>query len=192
MLYYREETAQSIAMLCNCLKQKEQHVEWLLALPLYHFLNGSCKPFEEPELNPEKIGWGQEENLDIKKIRGELHSSNKGYVRCVDQTCVVMERYTCSLFFFSFLQEYFEKCEHLFSLDPLLLQVLTYICPDKELAFLFGKIPPFLSTVWLAENALKFRGMSQTEVSIYACYKGGTMTLFKYLFFFRLKITQYG
>lgn len=77
--YCRREAAQAIAMLCSRLKQKLQNVEWLLVLPLYHFLNGSCEPFGKPEMNPEKIGWGQEEDLKIWEIRDKLHSSKEGY-----------------------------------------------------------------------------------------------------------------
>lgn len=77
-LDYRRETAQLIAVLCNRLKQKPQNVEWLLALPLYHFLKGSCQPFGKPEMNPEKIGWG-EEGLDIWDIRDRVDSSKEGY-----------------------------------------------------------------------------------------------------------------
>ena len=79
VLDFREETAQSIAMLCSRLKKKPQSVEWLLALPLYHFLKGSCQPFGKPEMNPEKIGWEQEEDLDIWEIRDKVLSSKKGY-----------------------------------------------------------------------------------------------------------------
>ena len=79
VLDFREETAQSIAMLCSRLKKKLQSVEWLLALPLYHFLKGNCQPFGKPEMNPEKIDWGQEEDLDIWEIRDKVFSSKKGY-----------------------------------------------------------------------------------------------------------------
>ena len=79
MHYCRKETAQSIAMLCSRLKQRPQSVEWLLALPLYHFLKGSCQPFGNPEMNPEKIGWGQEEDLKIWEMRGKVLSSKEGY-----------------------------------------------------------------------------------------------------------------
>ena len=74
----RKETAQLIAVLCNRLKRKLQNVEWLLALPLYHFLKGSCEPFGKPEMDPEKIRWG-EEGLEIWEIRSKVYYSKEGY-----------------------------------------------------------------------------------------------------------------
>ena len=67
--------------------------------------------------------------------------------------------------FFRFIQEFFEKCEHLLALDPLLLRVLIFICPDKELAFIFEKIPPYLSTTWLAYKAFHAYTMNKPEAS---------------------------
>ena len=78
VLGYRRETAQLIAILCNRLKHRPQNVEWLLALPLYHFLKGSCEPFGKLEMNPERIGW-EEEGLDIQEIRYKVLSSKEGY-----------------------------------------------------------------------------------------------------------------
>ena len=76
----RLETAQSIGILCNRLKQRPQSGEWLLALPLCHFLRGSCEPFGKPEMDPENIRWGREEGLDIREIRAKLQHSKEGYV----------------------------------------------------------------------------------------------------------------
>ena len=67
--------------------------------------------------------------------------------------------------FYRFMQEFFEKCEHLLVLDPLLLRVLIFICPDKELASLFEKIPPYLSTTWLAYKAFHAYTMNKPEAS---------------------------
>ena len=50
--------------------------------------------------------------------------------------------------------EIFDKFGQFFILDPLLLQVCVYICPKKDLPVLFQRIPPVLSTVWLAHMAL--------------------------------------
>jgi len=76
----RLETAQSIGILCKHLQERPQSGEWLLVLPLYHFLRGDCKPFGKPELDPEKIGWDREEGLDIREIRAKLQHSKEGYV----------------------------------------------------------------------------------------------------------------
>jgi len=75
---------------------------------------------------------------------------------------------------FRLIQEYFEKCEHLFALDPLLLRVVICICPNKDLAYLFERIPPFLSTTWLANRACNVGRMSKNEASAYT---------YSYLFF---------
>ena len=91
MLDCRLETAQSIGFLCNRLKQRPQSGEWLLALPLYHFLRGNCEPFGKPELNPEKIYWSLEEVLDIREFRAKLRLSKEGYVRNV--TYCIKEHY---------------------------------------------------------------------------------------------------
>jgi len=67
--------------------------------------------------------------------------------------------------FFRLIQEFFEKCEHLLVLDPLLLRVLIFVCPDKELASLFERIPPFLSATWLAHKAYQAHSMNKPEAS---------------------------
>ena len=92
MLDCRLETAQSIGILCSRLKQRPQSGEWLLALPLGHFLRGNCEPFGKPELNPEKIYWGLEEGLDIREIRAKLHLPKEGYVGNV--TYCIKEHYS--------------------------------------------------------------------------------------------------
>ena len=66
---------------------------------------------------------------------------------------------------FRLIQEYFGKCEHLFELDPLLLRVVVCICPNKDLNYLFERIPPFLSTTWLANRAWYIRAMNKDEAS---------------------------
>jgi len=67
------------------------------------------------------------------------------------------------------MQEFFDKYEHLLVLDPLLLRVLIFICPDKELASLFERIPPFLSTTWLEYKAYQAHSMNKPEASAYTC-----------------------
>lgn len=71
--------------------------------------------------------------------------------------------------FYRFMQEFFDKYEHLLELDPLLLRVLIFICPDKELASLFERIPPFLSTTWLEYKAYQAHSMNKPEASAYTC-----------------------
>ena len=80
------------------------------------------------------------------------------------------------IFSIRLIQEYFEKCEHLFALDPLLLRVVICICPDKDLNYLFERIPPFLSTTWLANRTWFIGGLNKHEASAYG-------TTHAYLFF---------
>ena len=49
-----------------------------------------------------------------------------------------------------FIEESFDRFKDHFVLDPLLVRVFVYICPVKDLPSLFERIPPVLSTVWLA------------------------------------------
>ena len=52
-------------------------------------------------------------------------------------------------YLYRFIRDKFDSFEHLFILDPLLLRVIIYICPRKDLASLFERIHPVLSTTWL-------------------------------------------
>ena len=51
---------------------------WLYAIPLVHFLRGTSAPFQKPELNPEKMTWG-EKGLGLLHVRQETNEKNYGY-----------------------------------------------------------------------------------------------------------------
>lgn len=51
-LYFREEVAKAVSQLCERLSAKKVEnftVEWLLAIPLYHFLMNVSKPYDKPK-----------------------------------------------------------------------------------------------------------------------------------------------
>lgn len=55
--------------------------EWLYALPLIHFLQQECIPFEKPLKNSDKIVW-EESKLDLARLRERTAvKTNIGYVR---------------------------------------------------------------------------------------------------------------
>ena len=77
----RTEVASSVAVLCKeTRKGKFQECSWLLALPLYHFLKGFSEPFQTRVLDPNKISFNQEKELDLDGFKNKTYSSEKGYV----------------------------------------------------------------------------------------------------------------
>jgi len=65
--------ASAIESLCNKLMQQAwtSNPEWLLAVPLLHFLRGDSKPFEEPKFggSPESLAWWGAQKLDIREFQ---------------------------------------------------------------------------------------------------------------------------
>ena len=65
--------AEAISSLCNDLikMRKFKTLAWLKAIPLYHFLQGQCHPFQKPEMNPMKIIWWESVGgLELYGMRG--------------------------------------------------------------------------------------------------------------------------
>lgn len=52
--------------------------EWLYAVPLLHFLRKDSFPFQMPELNPEKMLWG-DKNLGLGLVRSKTCDKQFGY-----------------------------------------------------------------------------------------------------------------
>lgn len=76
----RTEVASSVALLCKqTRKGKFRECSWLLVLPLYHFLKGFSEPFQTPVVDPGKILFNQEKELDLDGFRHQTYSE-KGYV----------------------------------------------------------------------------------------------------------------
>ena len=61
----RSEVATSVAVLCKQTRKGKFNKEWLLALPLYHFLKGFSEPYEKPVMDPKRISFNQEIELDL-------------------------------------------------------------------------------------------------------------------------------
>ena len=71
----------SDAMIAFCLSLSHRKLferpSWLYAIPLVHFLRGTSCPFQKPELNPEKMTWG-DKSLGLGHIRRETNSKSLG------------------------------------------------------------------------------------------------------------------
>ncbi|XP_068734956.1 E3 ubiquitin-protein ligase rnf213-alpha-like isoform X2 [Montipora capricornis] len=69
----RNYAAEAIENLCNLLIKQAwgSNSEWLLAVPLLHFLRDESKPFEEPDMTgwPKTMAWWGAEKLRIREFR---------------------------------------------------------------------------------------------------------------------------
>jgi hypothetical protein len=53
---------------------------WLYTIPLIHFLQGTSAPFQKPELNPEKMTWGEKGlDLGLLHVLKETNEKSCGY-----------------------------------------------------------------------------------------------------------------
>ena len=76
----RTEVASSVALLCKQTRKGNfRECSWLFALPLYHFLKGFSEPFQTQVLDPEKIFFNQEKELDLDSFKNKTYSSEKWY-----------------------------------------------------------------------------------------------------------------
>ena len=73
----KKKVADAISHFCRELLHSKilQYPQWLYAIPLTHFLRGDCKPFQEPELNPEKMKWG-DKHLGLTVVRSWTQDKN--------------------------------------------------------------------------------------------------------------------
>ena len=71
--YFIRYAADAIENLCNLVIRHpwRSDPEWLLAVPLLHFLRGESKPFEEPDMGgwPETMAWWGAEKLKIAEFK---------------------------------------------------------------------------------------------------------------------------
>jgi len=71
MLCFLSFAVSAVESLCNQLMKNawSSNPEWLLAVPLLHFLRGDSKPFEEPDIGvtPESLAWWGAEKLSIQR-----------------------------------------------------------------------------------------------------------------------------
>jgi len=77
----RKVVAEAISGFCMHLAHSRtlHNPEWLYAVPLLHFLRNDSSPFQMPELNPEKMQWG-DKNLGLSSIRSKTYDMQLGYV----------------------------------------------------------------------------------------------------------------
>ena len=72
---FKRTAASAIERLCNQILEQAWNItpdyEWLLAVPLMHFLRGDSKPFEEPEMGgqPDNSAWWGAENLNLGNLK---------------------------------------------------------------------------------------------------------------------------
>ncbi len=73
MSYFNRSAASAIESLCNQLMKQAwtSNPEWLLAVPLLHFLRGDSKPFEEPDIggSPQNLAWWGAQKLSISEFQ---------------------------------------------------------------------------------------------------------------------------
>ena len=72
----RSEVAKSVVLLCKqTWRIRKSCKEWLCAVPLYHFLKESCKPFAKLELNPEKAPFISYHELGLEEYKTTMDDS---------------------------------------------------------------------------------------------------------------------
>lgn len=73
LLCFISSAAGAIESLCNQLMKDDCtfNLEWILAVPILHFLRGESKPFEEPDIQgwPKTPDWWGAHELEIGKFR---------------------------------------------------------------------------------------------------------------------------
>lgn len=73
VIFHNRFAAGAIESLCNQLIKHTWtfNPEWLLAVPLLHFLRGDTKPFEEPDVggSPQMRAWWGAEKLNIEEFQ---------------------------------------------------------------------------------------------------------------------------
>ena len=76
----RKLVSEALITFCVSLSHRKlfERPSWLYTIPLIHFLQGASAPFQKPELNPEKMTWG-EKGLGLLHVRQETSEKNCGY-----------------------------------------------------------------------------------------------------------------
>ena len=60
---------------------KKFSTDWLLALPLQHFLSGRSKPFDKPEMNPEVLLNSWKKTIEEFRYNEPKSKTEAGYVK---------------------------------------------------------------------------------------------------------------
>lgn len=73
IICFIRSSASAIERLCNQLMKQTStsNPEWLLAMPMLHFLRGDSKPFQEPDIGgwPRDLAWWGAEKLAIAEFQ---------------------------------------------------------------------------------------------------------------------------
>jgi len=88
-------------------RAKKFITDWLPVLPLQHFLNGRCKPFDKPEMDPKALleSWRITiTDIHLDELRSKLEV---GYVRNEYQYCKYLPSSLVVLLYYAGL---FRKC----------------------------------------------------------------------------------
>ena len=78
----KKSLTETVLQFCNELHHRTQfnHLEWLYAVPLLHFLQGVSRPFDKIELDADKIQWG-DKNLGLSDLKSQEYDGDMRYVR---------------------------------------------------------------------------------------------------------------
>ena len=76
----RSKFATSVAVLCKQTRKGKFYKEWLFALPLYHFLKDLSVPYQKPVIDPDKISFKQEQELDLDGFKHKAYDAMEGYI----------------------------------------------------------------------------------------------------------------
>ena len=77
----KKSLTETVLQFCNELLHRTQfnHLEWLYAVPLLHFLQGVSRPFGTIELDADKIEWG-DGNLGLYDLRNLKYGGDVRYL----------------------------------------------------------------------------------------------------------------
>lgn len=70
---------------------KKFRTDWLLALPLQHFLSGLSKPFDKPEMDPEALLKSWKRTIDELRLNEPKSKAEAGWVN-IDIIIPVLQR----------------------------------------------------------------------------------------------------
>jgi hypothetical protein len=104
-------------------------LDWLYVVPLYHFMNGDCKPYMKLECSPKIGARAENPELNLKQFKRNIP--------------------------LGFVKEHYNSLEQLFVADPLLLHDFIYLTRPDDYVNLFQKIPTHLSLACLLSLAFE-------------------------------------
>ena len=125
--------------------------DWLFVLPICHFLSGSWEPFASPKLYPvpnDFFGrakeFGYDDVLRKKSLRGYILYST-----------LIRDKGVCMYLFTRLVAQNSDILKSLFTVDPILIFDVIYLCPDEEFSTLCSIVPACLSLKWLSFQEVK-------------------------------------